>query len=205
MEGEICYGGLKLHNISLFDTTLKLKHFLQSNSKWTAIPLEFDLEKCLTFGPDYLERVVVLTSNKFWQDVLTSLKLLWTHHLIENKVCILNTLLWYNPSFKFPLRREWLLKGITMVSDLLTHTRVVHDREEFETTHNVNINFIDYHHMKVTIKDYLFWKETIDFFEPQPKNSALNVLLNMDKKGCAKMYKLLKRPYTHILDNIVAT
>ena len=151
--------------------------------------MEFDLEKCLTFGPDYLERVVELTSNKFWQDVLSSLKLLWTNHLIENKVCILNTPLWYNPSFKFPLRHEWLLKGITMVSDLLTCTRVVLDREEFEMTYTVNINFIDYHHMKVTITDYLFWKETIDFLKPQPKNSALNVLLNMDKKGCAKLFE----------------
>ena len=59
--------------------------------------------------------------------------------------------------------------------------------------------------MKVTITDYLFWKETIDFFEPQPKNSALNVLLNMNKKGCAKMYKLLKGANTHLLDNIVST
>ena len=65
LEGEFSYGGLKLHNISLFDKTLKLgwiKRFLQSNSKWTIIPLEFDLEKCLTFGPDYLERIVELTS-----------------------------------------------------------------------------------------------------------------------------------------------
>ena len=28
--------------------------------------------------------------------------------------------------------------------------------------------FIDYHHMNVAITDYLFWKETIEFFEPQP-------------------------------------
>ena len=150
MEGEIGHGGLKLHNISLFDKTLKLgwiKCFLQSNSKWTIIPLEFDLEKCLTFGPDYLERVVELTSNKFWQDVLSSLKLLWTNHLIENKVCLLNTPLWYNHSFKFPLRHEWLLKGITMISDLLIRTRVALNREDFETTYSVKINFIDYYHM----------------------------------------------------------
>ena len=64
---------------------------------------------------------------------------------------------------------------------------------------------MDYHHIKVTITDYLFRKETIDFFEPQPKKRALNTLLNMDKKGCAKMYKLLKGSNTHILDNIVST
>ena len=114
--------------------------------------------------------------------------------------------LWYNPSFKFPLRHEWLIKGITMLSDLLTRTRVVLEREEFEAMYNVKVNFIDYHHIKVTITSYnLFWKETIDFFEPHPKNSALNILSNMDKKGCSKMYKLLKGSNTHILDNIVSS
>ena len=36
LEGEICHGGLKLHNIQLFDKTFKLswlKRFLKSNSK----------------------------------------------------------------------------------------------------------------------------------------------------------------------------
>ena len=205
LEGEICYGGLKLHNISFFDKTLKLgwiKLFLQSNSKWTAIPLEFDLEKYLIFGPDYLERVMELTSNRFWLDVLNSLKLLWSSNLIENKLCILNTPLWYNPAFRFPLRQDWLTKGITMVSDLLTNKSVL-PREDFENIYSVQIDFLDFHHIKSTITDYLFWKEKIDHIEPIPKNSALNILLNVDNKGCAKMYKLLKGANMHILDNII--
>ena len=145
-----------------------------------------------------------LTSNKFWLDVLNSLKLLWSSNLVENKLCILNTPLWYNPSFRFPLRQDWLSKCINMVSDLLTDTRVVLNREDFENIYSVQINFLDYHHIKLTITDYLFWKETLDFMEPLPKNSALNTLLNIDNKGCAKMYKLLKGANTHILDNIVS-
>ena len=205
LEGEICFGGLKLHNISLFDKTLKLgwiKRFLQSNSKWTIIPLEFDLEKCLIFGVDYVERVMELTSNKFWLDVLDSLKLLWSNNLIENKLCILNSPLWYNPTFRFPLRQEWLTKGITMVSDLLEN-KLVLSREDFENKYSVQINFLDFHHIKSTITDYLAWREKADLNEPIPKNSALNMLLNMDNKGCAKMYKLLKGANTHILDNII--
>ena len=44
LASEIYQGGLKLHNISLFDKTLKLswlRRFLTSNSKWTVIPQDF--------------------------------------------------------------------------------------------------------------------------------------------------------------------
>ena len=117
-------------------------------------------------------------------------------------MCILNTPLWYNPAFRFPLRQDWLTKGITMVSDLLTNKSVL-TREDFENIYSVQINFLDFHHIKSTITDYLFWRETIDHIEPIPKNSALNILLNVDNKGCAKMYKLLKGANMYILDNIV--
>ena len=41
LEGEIHHGGLKLHDIALFDQTLKLswlRRFLSSKSKWTVFP-----------------------------------------------------------------------------------------------------------------------------------------------------------------------
>ena len=59
--------------------------------------------------------------------------------------------------------------------------------------------------MNKTITDYLFWKEAVEFSEPQPKNSALNIILNVDRKGCAKLCKLVKGSNSNILDNIVNT
>ena len=47
LEAETKDGGLKLHNIKLFDTALKLgwlKQFIRSNSKWTIFPKDFELE-----------------------------------------------------------------------------------------------------------------------------------------------------------------
>ena len=205
LEGEICHGGLKLPNIVLFDKTLKigwLKRFLKSNSKWIRIPQEFDLEQCFIYGPDFIERIMEMTTNRFWLDVLTSLKFLWESGSIQHKDAILNTPLWFNPEFRFQLRREWLNKGITMVSDLLSSNNVVISNEELEKTYSIKVNFIDYHSIKATINDYLSWKEKSLQLESFPRNSALNKLINLDNKGCAKLYKLLKGPNTHIIDNI---
>ena len=68
-------GGLKLHNIFLFDKTLKLswlRRYIKSSSKWTVIPNDI-----LKFGPDYLHRILELTSNPFWKDVIKSLEIFW--------------------------------------------------------------------------------------------------------------------------------
>ena len=46
LEAEIKDGGMKLHNLSIFDAALKLgwlKRFLKSNSKWTIFPKDFEL------------------------------------------------------------------------------------------------------------------------------------------------------------------
>ena len=59
--------------------------------------------------------------------------------------------------------------------------------------------------MNRTIADYSFWKEASELSEPQHKNSAINIILNMDRKGCAKLYKMVKGSNSNILDNIVDT
>ena len=56
LEGEYYHGGLKLHNISLFDKTLKiswLRRYIGSSGKWTVIPNDFELFDVFKFGPDY--------------------------------------------------------------------------------------------------------------------------------------------------------
>ena len=66
LEGGIQHRGLKLHNISLLDKTLKLswlERFLIYNSKFTVFPRDFELEGV----SDYLEKTIEATSNKFWK------------------------------------------------------------------------------------------------------------------------------------------
>ena len=88
MEPEVKDGGLKLHNLSVFDTALKLgwlKWFLKSNSKWTVFPKEFELEGVFHYGVDFIERIEAMNTNPFWQDVLTALKALWKTSIIFEK------------------------------------------------------------------------------------------------------------------------
>ena len=53
-------GGLKLHNIKLFDTALKLswlKTYLRSSSKWTTYPKDMELEGVFIYRLVYIARI----------------------------------------------------------------------------------------------------------------------------------------------------
>ena len=111
LEGEVHHGGLKLHNIALFDQTLKLswlRRFLSSKSKWTVFPNSFELNHAFIFGPEYLNSIIEMTSNKFWIDVIKSVQMLWNSEAVLHKDVICNTPLWLHDSFKLPIRRDWL-------------------------------------------------------------------------------------------------
>ena len=110
LEREIHLGGLKLHNIALFDKTLKLSwlhRFLKSKSKWTIFPNSFELIDAFKYGPEYLDRMIEMTSNKFWIDVIKSLQMLWNSEAVLHKDVLCNTLLWLHNSFQLPIKRSW--------------------------------------------------------------------------------------------------
>ena len=69
LKGEIHHRGLKLHNIALFDQTLKLsclRRFLSSKSKWTVFTDSFELNDAFTFGLVYLDSgSILLRAHRF--------------------------------------------------------------------------------------------------------------------------------------------
>ena len=126
LEAETKDGGLKLHNIKLFDTALKLgwlKRFIRSNSKWTVFPKYFELEGVFIYGPDYIERIEAMTDNPFWLNVIDSLRVLWKCNFTLDKSVILETPIWLNPVFKLNINREWKKKGIMVISDFIEHLK----------------------------------------------------------------------------------
>ena len=97
LDGELHHGGLKLHNIALFDQTLKLswlRRFLSSIGKWTVIPSYLELNDAFKYGPVYLDRIIETTSNKFWVDVIKSTQMLWQSNAVSDRDVICNTPLW---------------------------------------------------------------------------------------------------------------
>ena len=206
LEGEIHHGGLKLHNISLFDQTLKLswlRRYLSSNGKWTVIPSHFELSDAFKFGPLYLDRIIETTSNKFWIDVIKSTQMLWQSNAINDRDVICNTPLWLHESFKTPIKREWLDRGINSIADFLGPTKVTLTMDEFVEHHGVKTNFLEYNNICFKIKKFLEWKEVPLQFETLPRNSTLNMLVNLNKKGCSRLYSKIKGSNSYILDSIV--
>ena len=81
IEADIRFGGMKLHNLELFDNSLKigwLKRYVRSSAKWCSFPDDFELYTLFKFGIDFIDRIIELTSNPFWIDVLKSVKIFGT-------------------------------------------------------------------------------------------------------------------------------
>ena len=58
MEADIRFGGMKLHNLELFDKSLKigwLKRYVKSNAKWCSFPDDFELYDLFKYGIDLTE------------------------------------------------------------------------------------------------------------------------------------------------------
>ena len=207
LEGEIQHGGLKLHNLQLFEKSLKLswlKRYICSNSKWTTFPNDFDLWEVFIYGPDILEKIKEMTSNKFWLDVIGSLEVMWQTEAVMGKTFIKNTPIWLNPVFSVPINRQWFKNGISTVSDFLGTMNVILPMDKFMEIHGVKTNFLDYHFITAKIKSFIEWKDLPLSEEDAPKNSALNTFLNQTKKGVSKIYSQMKTSSSHVLDTAVA-
>ena len=92
LEAEVNDGGLKMHNLFLFDKALKLgwlKRYLSSNGKWKIFLDMEDFHEIFNHGNDYTERMYEIIQIPFWRDVLSSLKLLFKSNVCTeiNNVC----------------------------------------------------------------------------------------------------------------------
>ena len=206
LEGEIPHGGLKLHDLNIFDKALKLswlKRYQRSTSKWTIFPNNFDLWEVFTYGPDILDKLRETTANQFWLDVLESLSTLWNSDAMTEKPFIKNTPIWLNPTFAFPIKKQWFSKGITMVSDFLGVMNVIMPIDLFMETYGLKTNFLEYHYITHRISKFIEWKDMPLYDEDQPKNGSLNIFLNQTLKGVSCMYSRMKNTSSSVLDTAV--
>ena len=206
LEGEIHHGGLKLHNIALFDQTLKLswlRRFLKSKSIWTIFPNSFELVDVFTFGLEYIKRTIEMTSNNFWIDVIKSLQTLWKSKAVQHRDVICNTPLWLHNSFQLPIRRAWQKRGINSIADLLGPNNTTITMEEFTSHFGVKTNFLEFSNICHKINKFLEWKDLPPYSETLPRNSTVNILINKSSKGCSKLYTMIKDSNDTVLDNIV--
>ena len=205
LEAEVNDGGLKMHNLFLFDKALKLgwlKRFLSSNGKWKIFLDMEDFHEIFNYGNDYTERMYEIIQIPFWRDVLSSLKLLFKSNVCTeiNNVC--NIPLWYNSTLRLPLKHKWFIKGVSIVGDILTEDCKIMNLEQFQQTYKIKTNFLEYGGFALTVKLFIDNLELPNFNLTRPSNSLLNKIINKDSSGVSNIYKSLHPKNSHIAQNI---
>ena len=157
----------------------------------------------LSYGPAILGKLLELTSNTFWLNVLLSLEFFWkTDALLQNDF-IKNTPIWLNPSFSIPMNKNWFTHGVSSIADFLGTMNVIIPMEDFISRFNVKTIFLDYNHVTFEIKKYIEWQDLPLHCEELPRNSSLNVFLNLSDKGVSRIYSRMKESFSNVLDNAV--
>ena len=73
-----------------------------------------------------------------------------------------------------------------VVSDFIDYLTVPLSSERINNKFEVKMKFLEYGNIFSLIKNHFEWKDIPETREPQPRNSFLNKILTMDKKGCVK-------------------
>ena len=205
LEAEIKNGGLKLHNLKIFDQSLKLgwiKRFSTSNGKWKIFLELEEFHKIYTFGVDYAERMLDVIQIPFWVDVSCSLKALWKCPVITDVHNVLLFPLWYNDVLRLPLKPVWFQKGISVIADLMDDSCSLMSMDVFQDIYHIKTNFLEYGGIMLTIKYFIDNQEVPEYKPVRPINSLLNIILHKDYKGVSNLYKCMYPSNCDILGNI---
>ena len=204
LEADTLDGGLKLHNLKTFCMALKLgwiKRYLSSKANWTNFPDYFEFREICSYGKNYIDRIYDITDNPFWKNVLDAIIYLWdTNRMITPENTLLSPL-WLNHILQIPIKRSWKERGINIVNDVLDNNRQNMSLEDFQTTYNIQTNFLEYGAFCWKICNYMRRSVFIDGTTVYPCNSYLNVILSKDKKGVSNIYKQLLGKNDNIITN----
>ena len=207
LEAEIGDGGMKLHNIVLFDKSLKLgwlRRYLKTNGKWKIFLDLEDFQDIFNYGSDFIERMSEIIQIPFWNNVLCYLKDLLKSECCEDVSVTGLTPIWYNPILRIPLKYQWLQKGISIIGDVLSEHNEFISLEDFQLKFGLKTNFLEYGGFILTIKLYMDTKEKSEYNLIRPTNCLINTILSKDKKGVSNLYRCLHEKNGSIIAGICA-
>ena len=156
--------GLRMVDLDTFIVSLKLSwidRIVKSSRKDYIIIFEKSmspLNKFLKMGMDWTKMVIQKSNNIFWNQVLSTWVKFSENAVISDNNDILTCPIWYNPlisknSFYFP---KWYKNGISMVGDILNNQGQILEQREIERKYNLSqVNFLDYHSVKVSVSNFL--------------------------------------------------
>ena len=108
------------------------------------------------FGPHYL---CDLTSDPFWKDIFVAYAQLYDNIQLQQSQEILAEPLFCNTKFKIDCQpfcyKNWIIKGIFTVKQLMTYTGNFLYFSEFKSRYDIHVNLLEYYGCTSSIKKYL--------------------------------------------------
>ena len=158
-------GGLQLHNLLRFSTSLKttwLRRIMATDSGWTTFALAYEIDKCWTFGNDFAEQKKNTIVNTFWKDVIISIIDFRKELRPLTDLDYLCWPLWYDHVIRLPIIKKLQRNNVCMVSDLLEIDWEIMSKEKIERTKGVTLNILEYMSINRSIKRFISNAEKIE-------------------------------------------
>ena len=184
-------GGLQLHNLERFSSSLKttwLRRIISTDRSWTVFPLAYEIDKCWLFGKEYIELNRDKVQNMFWRDVMDSITILRAEIRPMKDKDYLCWPLWYDQNLKLPLIKKLHKKNVDMVSDILGEFWDIMTKEEIERTKGINLNFLEYMAIYHSVSRFISNAEKNSPNRGPYRPIMLNVFFSQ-QKGCQNIYR----------------
>lgn len=188
-------GGLKMVDIELFNTALKLtwiRKFFTKPDAWMEPLNSITLEH--PFIWQLGSKCNINTGNPFWDDVLKA----WSNFRTKTSVVsiddILNEPLWYNPKCKTEelYIQNWHKKGVRSIRDLVNEEGQVLKFQEFKHKYDVKGTILDYERIMRSVPRQWLTRlagHSVSMYNPRIEK-ALKTLLACSK-GTRLLYNVL--------------
>ena len=144
-------GGLRMVNISVFITSLKVTWIRRllifaDSDNWSTLS-RINFNKITSMGDAYSGEVIKDLRNLFWKNILES----WIQYIksfkIDSLVKVIFSPLWGNSQIngnRNYIINEWYNKGIRNVIDVIDENGLIYDFQTLKDRYNIHGTYLDY-------------------------------------------------------------
>ena len=193
-------GGLRMVNISVFITSLKVTWIRRllifaDSDNWSTLS-RINFNKITSMGDAYSGEVIKDLRNPFWKNILES----WIQYIksfkIDSLVKVIYSPLWGNSQINGNrnfIINEWYNKGIRNVIDVIDENGLIYDFQTLKDRYNIHGTYLDYAQLINRIPR--LWREIINENSRNIIMYRYNVQINSyifcllrKRRGCRDVY-----------------
>ena len=153
METQPGLGGMKMTNLRVFDTSLKLswfKRLMNQTEGWAEFPTQYRIMDILKYGDLFPPKNIDTIKNKFWKNMVQCIINLNESLTFTKMIQIQNMPLWHNSTLNIDYRKVWENKGYHILNDVLDNKGNLFTMEKM-AENKIDINFFDYHKLYLSL------------------------------------------------------